>query len=266
MKNNMIIQSLVNPKIKHLVALQKKSYRFEHGQFLAQGITVYKTLLEAGVKLHSVFVTAQMYDEYHELINSEFMHEVTDAIMKKISTENTPSGLVAIFEIPKSIDRADANSLVLHNIQDPGNMGTLIRTAAAMNIKNIFVMQGVDPYHPKVVQATAGTIGFINIVITNWPIFYKTYQHILMCALVVKDGKTPEKIDLSKCMLVVGNEGAGLPDEIVKVCHEKLTIEMPGKTESLNASVAGSIAMYLKIACHSRERRESSSYMKNEQI
>lgn len=247
MKNITIIQSLINPKIKHLVALQKKAYRQEHGQFLAQGATVYKTLLEAGMKLHSVFVTAQAYDAHHECIKPETMYEVTEAVMKKISTEVTPSGLVAVFEIPKDQNiQATSNALVLHNIQDPGNMGTLIRTAAAMNITTIFTMQGVDAYHPKVVQATAGTIGFVHIVPTNWPIFYKTYKHIAMCALVVDGGKTPDQIDLKNCMLVIGNEGAGLPPDIVRDCHEKLTIPMPGKTESLNACVAGSIAMYLK--------------------
>ncbi len=247
MKNITIIQSLINPKIKHLVALQKKAYRQEHGQFLAQGATVYKTLLEAGLKLHSVFVTAQAYDEHHEMIKPDTMYEITDVVLKKISTETTPSGLVAVFEIPKTQDvDVTANSLVLHNIQDPGNMGTLIRTAAAMNIKTIFTMQGVDAYHPKVVQATAGTIGFVTIVPTNWPIFYKTYKHILMCALVVDGGLSPEQINLKNCMLVIGNEGAGLPPDIIRDCHEKLTIPMPGKTESLNAAVAGSIAMYLK--------------------
>ena len=248
MKNITIIQSLVNPKIKHLVALQKKSYRQEHGQFLAQGITVYKTLLEAGVKLHSVFVTAQAYDVYHEHIKPDTMFEVTEGVMQKISTEVTPSGLVAVFQIPKNEPEVEisANSLVLHNIQDPGNMGTLIRTAAAMNISTIFVMQGVDPYHPKVIQATAGTVGFVRIICTNWPIFYKTYKHIAMCALVVHGGNAPENINLKNCMLVIGNEGAGLPSDIIRDCHEKLTIPMPGKIESLNACVAGSIAMYLK--------------------
>lgn len=247
MKNITIIQSLINPKIKHLVALQKKAYRQEHGQFLAQGANVYKTLLQAGLKLHSVFVTAQAYDEHHEFIKPDMMYEITETVLKKISTEMTPSGLVAVFEIPKENEaEVTANSLVLHNIQDPGNMGTLIRTAAAMNIKTIFTMQGVDAYHPKVVQATAGTIGFVNIVPTNWPIFYKTYKHIPMCGLVVDGGVSPEQINLKNCMLVIGNEGAGLPPDIVRDCHEKLTIPMPGKTESLNAAVAGSIAMYLK--------------------
>lgn len=242
----MIIQSLINPKVKHLVALQKKSYRQEHGQFLAQGAKVYSTLLQAGLKLHSVFVTAQGHDEHHQILTPDTMFVVTDAILKKISTTETPSGIVAIFEIPKIKETMTANSLVLHNIQDPGNMGTLIRTAVAMNIETIFTMQGVDAYHPKVVQASAGTVGYVNIVPTNWPIFYKTYKHISMCALVVDGGQAPEAMNLKDCMLVIGNEGAGLPADIVRDCHKKLTIPMPGKTESLNAAVAGCIAMYLK--------------------
>lgn len=242
----MIIQSLINPKIKHVVALQKKAYRDMHSQFIAQGATTYKTLLQAGLKLHSVFVTAKAYDEHHDILKSDTRFDVTDAIMEKISTTTTPTGIVAIFEIPESKDNVTANSIVLHNIQDPGNLGTLIRTAAAMNVDTVVTMQGVDPYHPKVVQATAGTIGFINIVQTNWPAFYKKFKHIPMCALVVQDGQNFEQIDVKNCMLLIGNEGNGLPIEIVQACQYKLTIAMQGKTESLNAAVAGSIAMYVK--------------------
>lgn len=242
----MIIQSLINPKIKHVVALQKNAYRKEHQQFIAQGATTYKTLLDAGCKLHSVYVTAQAYDEHHEILKPDTMFEVTDAIMTKISTTTTPTGIVAIFAIPESKDAGTSNSIVLHNIQDPGNLGTLIRTAVAMNFDMVVTMQGVDPYHPKVVQATAGTIGYINVVQTNWPVFYKTYKSISMCALVVDGGQTPEALDLKNSMLVIGNEGQGLPPEIITACTQKLTIPMPGKTESLNAAVAGSIAMYLK--------------------
>ena len=242
----MIIQSLINPKIKHVVALQKKAYRDMHRQFIAQGATTYETLLQAGLTLHSVFVTAQAYDQHHDILKTDVRFDVTDAIMAKISTTTTPTGIVAIFEIPESKDCVTANSIVLHNIQDPGNLGTLIRTAAAMNVDTVVTMQGVDPYHPKVIQATAGTIGYVNILQANWPAFYKQYKHISMCALVVQDGKNFEQVDIKNCMILVGNEGNGLPVEIVQACQHKFTIAMPGKTESLNAAVAGSIAMYLK--------------------
>lgn len=259
----MIIQSLINPKVKHLVALQKKTYRQEHKQFLAQGVNVYTTLLQAGLTLHSVFVTAQAHDEHHLVLKPDTMFVVTDAIMQKISTQEAPTGIVAIFAMPndfyKGLDpRSEsgmtgmANAIVLHNIQDPGNMGTLIRTAAAMNIKTVVTIQGVDPYHPKVVQASAGALGYVNIVQTQWPIFYQTYKNIAMCALVVDGGQAPETISLQDCMLVIGNEAQGLPHEIIKSCNLKLTIPMPGKIESLNASMAGGIAMYLKSVPHSR--------------
>jgi RNA methyltransferase, TrmH family len=242
----MIIQSLINPKIKHLVALQKSAYRKEHKQFIAQGAITYSTLLKAGCKLHSVYVTAQAHDQHHEILAPDTMFEVTPAIMEKISTTTTATGIVALFEIPESKENITQNSIVLHNIQDPGNLGTLIRTAAAMKIDTVVLMQGVDPYHPKVVQSTAGTIGCINIVQTNWPAFYKAYKTIPMCALVVEGGESPDQINLKQAMLCIGNEGQGLPPEIIAGCSMKMTIEMPGQTESLNAAVAGSIAMYLK--------------------
>ena len=125
-------------------------------------------------------------------------------------------------------------------------MGTLIRTAAAMNIQNVFVVCGVDPYNPKVIQATAGTIAYVTIIETDWQTFLEKHDNIKKCALVVKNGQNANEIDIMQSIFVIGNEGNGLPEEVIKMCDQKMTIEMPGKTESLNAAVAGSIAMYEK--------------------
>ncbi|MFA5998526.1 MAG: RNA methyltransferase [Candidatus Babeliales bacterium] len=242
----MIIQSLTNPKIKHIVNLHSKSYRQEHKQFIAQGIKTCVTLFEGGYKLHSIYLSEDMYQQHGDFFPSESIVLVTDAIVKKISTTITPSGIVAVFEMPENQSAPTDNSIVLYNIQDPGNLGTLIRTAAAMNIHTAYLVEGVDPYNPKVIQATAGTIASVEIVQINWSEFQKLCKSFTTCALVVQGGKTPESIDLKSSILVIGNESQGLSSQVIDECTEKLTIPMPGKTESLNAAVAGSIAMYLK--------------------
>lgn len=242
----MIIQSLTNPKIKHLVHLHTKSYRQEHKQFIAQGLKTCVTLLQGGYNLDSIYLSEDMYQQHGDLFPSQSIVIVSDGIVKKISTTITPSGIVAIFEIPKNNGASTDNAIVLYNIQDPGNLGTLIRTAAAMNIDTIYLIEGVDPYNPKVIQATAGTIANVTIAETNWPEFQQICKNFKTCALVVQDGKTPASIDLKGSILIIGNESQGLPQNIINDCSEKMTIPMPGKTESLNAAVAGSIAMYLK--------------------
>jgi TrmH family RNA methyltransferase len=135
--------------------------------------------------------------------------------------------------------------IVLAQISDPGNMGTLIRTAAAMNKKTVVCVETVDPWNPKVVQATAGALGSVSLFCMTWDELLRSKKNIPLCALVAQDGKMPDTINLKDALIVVGNEGAGIPDAWIAQCDEKITLPMPGKCESLNAAVAGSIALYL---------------------
>lgn len=243
---NMIIQSLINPKIKHLVTLHTTSGRKKHQQFIAQGFKTCSSLVQAGFKLHSTYMTHPMYLQYQDQLETTESFVVTDEVMQKISTTTTPSGVVALFDIPASKPCTTSNAIALINIQDPGNLGTMIRTAAAMAIDTVFLIEGVDPYNPKVIQATTGAIGRVNLIETNWKNLLQLCKPSTTCALVVEGGQMPENLNLRDTILIIGNEGQGLPEEIINTCTQKLTIPMPGNTESLNAAVAGSIAMYLK--------------------
>ena len=165
--------------------------------------------------------------------------------MEKISTTKTPSGYLAVFTIPKQPQPTVERGIVLANITDPGNMGTLMRSAAAMNIKTVVVVDGVDPWSPKVVQASAGSVGTLTIYQCSWQELLKHKQEKKLCALVVKNGKAPQEHELNDVFLVIGNEAHGIPSDWLNDCELKCTLPMPGKTESLNAAVAGSIALYL---------------------
>ncbi|MBI2353264.1 RNA methyltransferase [Candidatus Dependentiae bacterium] len=251
-----IIHSLQNEEIKHLVKLQKSHYRKEQQQFLVQGYKVYMTLISCNYRPCNIYITDRDYQLHKDQLDEKLVTIVSDQIMNKISTTTTSAGLVALFAIPQSFFELSHKSVVLYDIQDPGNMGTLIRSAAAMGLKNVFIIDGCDPYGPKVVQATAGTIGFVAIIKIDWEAFLQ--QHVLFqrCALVVADGTAPENLDLSESIFIVGNESQGLPEFVVQNCDQRLTISMPGKTESLNAAVAGSIALYLK-STYFREEQKS---------
>lgn len=114
-----------------------------------------------------------------------------------------------------------------------------------MGYKNVIIVQGCDPWSPKVIQASAGTIALVSIIQCSWEELIAKKGSTKLCALVVKDGYKPEDLDLKKSLLVVGNEAQGLPEAWIGQCEQKMTIPMPGNTESLNAAVAGSIALYL---------------------
>lgn len=135
--------------------------------------------------------------------------------------------------------------IVLAKLSDPGNVGTLIRTAVAMNVHTVVCVETVDPYSPKVVQASAGTLAAVNLVQLSWDELMQQKGNLQLCALIVSGGKKPSELTNSNTLLVIGSEAHGLPNDWFHACETTMTIEMPGNAESLNAAVAGSIALYL---------------------
>ena len=243
------ITSLTNPDIKYITSLHSTKGRAELNQFVAEGIRVCQTLLDGSLKLSRLYATHAMLDQAKLMADENRIVVVSAKVMEKISTSVTPSGIMAVFAIPKPADLADLSAgVVLANISDPGNMGTLIRSASALGARSVVVIEGADVWSPKVVQASAGTIGALKI-------FRCTTQELLehkgdfkLNALVVEGGASVESINKKNCLLVVFNEAHGIPGELLASCDQEITLSMPGKIESLNAAVAGSIAMYMVFA------------------
>jgi TrmH family RNA methyltransferase len=240
------IDSNENQLIKHVVQLHASKHRNKHQEFIAEGFRTISTLVTAGSKLISLFTFEEFLYDAQQIAPHTCIIIVAPAVMNKISTAQTPSGFLAVFQMPAqpSFDKLGAG-IVLAQIADPGNMGTLIRTAAAMNRKTIICIETVDPWNPKVVQATAGAIGTVDIFCINWHDLILNKKDMRLCALVAAEGKNPQDVNLQDALIVIGNEGAGIPDAWVAQCDEKMTLPMPGNFESLNAAVAGSIALYL---------------------
>lgn len=239
------ITSVHNEQIKHLINLAKKAFRVEHQQFLVEGTRACHELMQLQSPL-MIYVT----DTYHEynrtlILDPAITTIVAEHVMAKISHATTPSGICAVFQIPapRSLP-VSGPGIILIDVSDPGNMGTLIRTAAAMNIKEVIIIGGVDLYSPKVIQSTAGCLASVNLYQTTFEQLI-AHNKLQLCALVVKDGSLPDQINLSNKFLVIGSESNGLSPEHIAACKESMTIPMPGQAESLNAAVAGSIALYL---------------------
>jgi RNA methyltransferase, TrmH family len=243
------ITSVDNLLIKHTHSLQHGKYRHVHQEFLAEGIRTIKTLIENGISVKTVFFTQETESLSASLGHLPHTIMVTDTIMRKISGSTTPSGLIAICAIPakKELGQLACSplGLVLVAINNPGNMGTIIRSAAAFGIESIITIGGVDPWHPKVIQATAGTIAMVDILETSWEHVHTTLGNVL-CALTVKGGTHLNELDKThKRFLVIGSEAHGIPDEWLVACKEKITIPMAEHTESLNVAVATAIALYV---------------------
>lgn len=243
------ITSLTNPDIKYITSLHTSKGRAQHNQFIAEGIRVCQTLLESPIKLSRLYTTHAMLEQAQQLANDDRIVTVSAKVMEKISPSVSPSGILGVFAIPKPTDFADLGpGLVLSQIADPGNMGTLIRSTAALGAKSVVIIEGADIWNSKVVQASAGTLGAVKIFHMSWEELLENKRDLQLNALVVKHGESLETISKKNCLLVIGNEAHGIAPQWLARCDKEITLSMPGKIESLNAAVAGSIALYLVFA------------------
>lgn len=243
------ITSLNNEEIKNIVKLQESRERKKQNLFIIEGLRAFATAIEANLILKQVYITENNVDSVKQFCSDDQITLVTELIMNKISSATTPSGILGAFNIPQNKNKI-TEGIVLANISDPGNMGTLIRTAASCNLRTVIVIEGVDPWSPKVVQASAGTIALVNIVQLSWEklisqnlILQK--NKLQLYGLVVHGGDSIKNIKIDDALLVIGNEANGLPLQWQEQCDKLLTLPMPGETESLNAAIAGSIALYI---------------------
>ena len=243
------ITSRTNEEVKLITQLHSSKGREEQKRFIAEGSRACQSLVENGMELVQMYVTNEHFATVKEFTKNYFITLVEDHVMEKMSAAKTPSGILGVFKIPAQPSFAHIDSgLVLAQVSDPGNVGSLIRTCAALKIKSIIAVDSADIWSPKVVQASAGALAQVQIYTPSWPVLLKWKKDIKLCALVVKGGKAPSEINFSQTLLVVGNEANGIPKDWLRDMDSYLTIPMPGNTESLNAAVAGSIALYLAFA------------------
>ena len=240
------IVSVSNELVKEMVHLKQSSFRKEKKLFIAEGIRVIKTILENQIELRYCFFT-KTNENVVQLLNIP-MHNlimVSDQVIQKMSSMQTSPGVIAVFVQPSwELYHTRVPGVVFDHISDPGNMGTLIRTATACDLSVIYVIEGVDPWSNKVIQSSAGTIGQVPIISVTWDyLFANTKKNNIMLNALVING-TCTFVKNKKQLLIIGNEAHGISSDVLYNCDILTTIPMPGKTESLNAAAAGSIALY----------------------
>lgn len=237
----MEITSLENQLVKKISSLHKKKYRDEYELFFIEGMKSVKEAINFNWEIENVLYSPDMID-YDLGIEGTI---VSKEILCKISDTVTPQGIVAVCKIKneKIENLGDKRKIVyLDKVQDPGNVGTIIRTADAFGIDSVVLSKEcADVYSPKVVRSTMGSI-FHLPVIRDVEIeeLKKLNKKIYSSSL---SGKEKFKIE-DNAVLVIGNEGNGISDETKKVTDEFIKIKMPGNAESLNASIAAGILMY----------------------
>ena len=259
MKN--IISSNKNDKIKYLKKLYKSSKRKKKEKFILEGFRLIKQAYESGAKFDYLFITKPFAKskEYSQLISNNDLNKnsflITENLLNEVSDTINPQGIIAVVsEIDYNIDQItnkNKNILVLDRVQDPGNLGTIIRTAAASGFGGIISLKGtVDIYNLKVLRATAGAI--FNIPFLN-KIDYNKFKTLLSkdftdYQLICSDINTNtfyNNVDYAdKNILVIGNEGNGIRDDLLNEADKKIKIPLNNNIESINAAMAAGILMY----------------------
>lgn len=252
-----LITSKDNPNIKLFRKLtESKKCRRETGMFPLEGIRLISDAILENAELHSVFVTESYLAKQGEALNfpsgtSRFV--ITDELGKSISDTSSAQGVFAICKaVPKlhfsqTIQRG-GRYLLLCSIQDPGNLGTIIRTADAVGLDGVFLSECCELYNPKVIRSTMGSLFRLNVSEADFEEIFRLFveRGVPTYAAVVNG----DVVSLTDCdfteggAVLIGNEGNGLPNDIAERCTKKLTIKMNGNINSLNAAMAAGIIMW----------------------
>lgn len=238
----MLITSVHNEHIKELVKLKEKKYRDQADCFLVETKHLVLEAYKAGL-------IKELILEQNELFPLDVpILYVSKEVLKKLSSVDSPSKVMAVVYKKKEVREYGEKVLILDRIQDPGNLGTIIRSAVAFNIDTIICSPDtVDFYNPKVVRASQGMLFHIPIFVenTNKLIIKLKKEDYKIVGTKVTNGEDVRKASIySHFALVIGNEGQGISKDIEDLCDEYLYIRMNETCESLNASVAASILLY----------------------
>lgn len=238
----MLITSVHNEHIKELLKLKEKKYRDATGLFLVETKHLVIEAYKAGLIKELILDSDELFPMD---IKTTY---VSKEILKKLSSLETPSKIMAVVKKKPATDILGEKILILDKIQDPGNLGTIIRSAVAFNIDTIVCSKDtVDIYNPKVIRASQGMLFHINLVVDNPEniINMLKEQDYKIVGTKVTNGHDVRTSSIySHFALVIGNEGQGISKNIDKLCDEYLYIKMNENCESLNASVAASILLY----------------------
>ena len=247
-----MITSSQNPKIKLVHALLGRAKeRREAGAFVADGVRLVEEAVKSNWGFRFALYDASLNARGSSLVENLLSHgvdveEVSEQLMKSLSETETPQGLLAVLEISQQpIVGALDFVLIPDQIRDPGNLGTLLRTAAAAGVQTVFLPpETTDAFSPKVLRSGMGAHFRLSIQSMKWEKIRREVED-LQVFLADMDGTSCWETDLRQPLaLIVGSEAEGASDDARKLASQKISIPMSGEMESLNAGVAGSVLMF----------------------
>ncbi len=236
-----IITSRQNSLVKLAVSLKEKKNREAENLLLIESEKLVLDAINSGFLPYKIFTLNDKFGAREgDLV------KVTREVMDKITDlKNVQVAAIFHYKFNENIKKNNGNFLVLDNIQDPNNLGAIIRSAAAFDFKSIYKIGGVDSYNSKVIRSSMGNLFKVSIIESSYDEIDKLAKEkeIFIADL---DGESIDKCTFSegKTGIVIGNEGNGISDEILNLNLKKINIPMANKVESLNAAVSASVIMY----------------------
>jgi len=250
------IESKESKKLKDLNKLKLKKYREKQGEFTVENWKIIQDALSDGIIFKELFVTRSFLEKNKRDLekifnenNIENLYVIADKLDNNLSSLKTPQGIWAVYKIAKGEINFNQSSVYLNNINDPGNLGTILRSALAFGLENIILDEEcVDIYNPKTVQAAKDAIFKLNIVFdkNKEALNSLKQENIKIYATDVTQGtalKDTFKSNENVC-IILGNESHGVKSDLLKMADNLINIKTTSKMESLNVAVSGSIIFY----------------------
>jgi TrmH family RNA methyltransferase len=242
---------LTKPQVKYIQSLNDKKFRKEYGVFVAEGPKLIHDLLgSGGIEPVAIYALPEWWLRHGALKNTlpfaQFYELQTDEL-DKISMLSTPNQVLGIFKQPaagSSVSLKQSVTLVLDGIQDPGNLGTIIRIADWFGLSKVIAsIDSVDAFNPKVVQATMGSIARVNVLYEDLPAFVAKHSGIPIYASTLKGAPLSSFGTVTEGLFLIGNESKGISENLLQLATYYITIPRFGQAESLNAAVAAGIIL-----------------------
>lgn len=249
------IESKNNNLFKEIKKLKEKKHRIKSNKYIIEGLRFLEEAIKSKVSIDSIIFTESFKVKNPELflkINENIkLIQMNESLLKQLCSTENPQGVVGVINMKNKELKNGELVVLVDKVQDPGNMGTIIRTAHAAGAAGIVMTKGtVDIYNDKTLRSTMGSIFYIPIVEDDSLDFVKSLKadgyKLVVSSLQGKNNFFEENLQ-GKVIIAVGNEGNGVSDEVYDIADIKVKIPMPGEAESLNVAVATSIMIYEKI-------------------
>ena len=233
------IESPSNKKFKLWKSLKEKKYREKHRLYLIEGKKLYLEAKKSGILIDSIIIS----EDFQEGIEEDHVYRLKNSLFKDITTMENSEGIICVCPYRNDVKSLGDSILILDGLKDPGNVGTLIRSAEAFGFKDIIPYnQTVDLYNPKVIRAAMGS--FFRVNISYKLDFNHLFDQYTVLGLDMKGTNISEIQKEKKIAVIVGSESHGLSDVFRDLRIKQVSIPMEGQVESLNAGVAASILMF----------------------